>query len=100
MRISWVIRQRRLPRRSVCENGCLGRFPVEIFFVIKSCWVAKGNHLSGQMLRTIRKEYMPPAPTKPIVKTYPEESSTFRENGSTEVLEKEERGCGNGNVKC
>jgi hypothetical protein len=26
------------------------------------------------------------------VRTYPEESSTLRENGSTEVLEKEERG--------
>ncbi len=33
------------------------------------------------------------ATTKPIAETYPEESRTFRENGSTKVLEKEDRGC-------
>jgi hypothetical protein len=35
--------QRRLPRRSVFESGCLGGVPVGSFFVIGSCWVAKGK---------------------------------------------------------
>src|SRR2546426_10584273 len=53
-----------------------------------------GSHLSGQLLRTIREECKPPATSKPIVETYLEGSSTFQANGSTEVLEKEGRGCG------
>src|SRR5258708_39118254 len=43
MRINWVILQRRLPRRSVLEIGCFGELPVGNFFVIRSCWVAKGK---------------------------------------------------------
>jgi hypothetical protein len=44
------------------------------------------------MLRSIREEYIPRATTKPIAGTYPEGNRTLRENGSTEVLEKEGRG--------
>src|SRR5229473_8175424 len=92
MRISWVIRQRRLPRRSVLEIGCFGELPVGSFFVIKSCWVAMGNYLSGQLLHTIREECKPSATTKPIAETYLEGSSTSHQNGSTEVLQKERSG--------
>jgi hypothetical protein len=38
-----VILQRRLPRRSLSEEGCLGELPVGSFFVIRSCWVARGK---------------------------------------------------------
>jgi hypothetical protein len=51
-----------------------------------------GNHLSGQLLYTIREECKPPATTKPIAETYLEESSTSQRNGSTEVLQKERSG--------
>ena len=40
--MSCVILQRRLPRRSVCEDG-LGGVPVGSFFIIQSCRVAKGK---------------------------------------------------------
>lgn len=45
MRISCVILQRRLPRRSLYEAGNLGEPPVVNFFVIGSCSVAM-NELS------------------------------------------------------
>ncbi len=70
MRISCVILQRRLPRRSVCEIGCWGELPVGSFFVIRSCWVARGNHPSGKLPLAIREQCNPRAASKPIAETY------------------------------
>src|ERR1700674_2504672 len=43
MRISCVILQRRVPRRSVCVNVCFGELPAGSLFVMRSCWVAMGK---------------------------------------------------------
>jgi hypothetical protein len=50
------------------------------------------KYAARHLLWPVREECNPSATTKPIVETYPEEDSTFLGNGSTEVLEKEERG--------
>jgi len=50
------------------------------------------SNFLGKLLRLIREECNPRATTKPIVETYLEGSRTFRENSSTEVLEKEGSG--------
>jgi len=57
------------------------------------------NHLSGEALRSIREECNPRTTTNPIVETYLGENRTFQENGSTEVPEKEGKGCGKGAIK-
>jgi len=74
------------------KTVALGNFLLGVFWSSDHAGSPWGNHLSGELLRPIREECKPPTTTKPIVETYLEGSSTFRENGSTEVLEKEERG--------
>src|SRR5437879_390357 len=92
-RMSCVILQRRLPRRSVRETGCLGKFLLGVFSSSDRAGSPRVNHLSGETSRSIREECNPGATTKPIAETYPR---TFQENGSTEVLQTEGRGVENG----
>src|SRR6266446_2793120 len=91
MRMSCVILQRRLPRRSVLEIGFV-ELPVGSFFVINSCWVAMGKLSLPKTAKHHSKECNPRATAKPIVGTYPEGSGTFLENRSTEVLQKGREG--------
>jgi hypothetical protein len=95
-----VILHRRLPRRSGLEERCLGIPSVVSFFISKSCWVAMAElSLRKNTEFSSREIVYGPATTKPIGRTYPERSSTSRKNGSTEVLEMEERNGGKGVAK-
>src|SRR5713226_9541076 len=88
--MSWVILQRRLPRRSVWAPCSLAGTPVVCFLVIKSCCVAmRAQSLRGNSALRPRREY-PSEATKPIAETYLKGSRTFPRNRSTEVPKKEE----------
>src|SRR6266705_23479 len=94
MRMSCVILQRRLPRRSVFESGCLGGVPVGSFFVIGSCWVAKGKPYSPEKRCAPSEKSVIRGRPLNHSGNVPGRSRTLPENGSTEVLEKEGKGCG------
>jgi len=59
MRISCVILQRRLPRRSLSEEGCLGNCLLGVFRHQIVLGPPGVNHLSGKLPRAIREECNP-----------------------------------------